>query len=399
MPRWKFVLILLIAVFVLGPVIYVGKQMLSPSDAPGRKGDETQPVPVEVAAIRRGTLSLDRTFSGTIDPQAQFRVAAKVGGRIQHLYADVADPVERGQVVAQLDDAEFRQAMNEAAARRAVAEANLAESRSRLEIAQRELDRNRTLHERGIASESILDSVRAEFLASEAAVKVAEANLQREDAALAAARIRLGYTTIQADWEQGDEERTVAERYVEEGDTIAANSPLFSIIELDPVRAVIQVTEKDYPRIILGQPATLLTDAFPGKIFTGVVSQISPVFKQSSRQATIEVEVANPAYLLKPGMFARCTLELERVEDVVYVPEMAITRRHDQTGVFQVDEQGKSVHWVTVKPGLQDNELVELVGTDLTGRVVTLGQQFIEDGSSIRIAGQQETSPQGAESL
>jgi RND family efflux transporter MFP subunit len=247
------------------------------------------------------------------------------------------------------------------------------------------LVRAKALHGQGIASDSDLDSAQAEFLASQAAIKVAEANLKREDAALAAANIRLGYTRIQANWEQGDKERTVAERHADEGDTVAANTPLFAIVELDPVIAVIQVTEKDYPRIAIGQQAGLRSDAFPGRLFTGTVSLITPIFRESSRQARVEVNVPNPDQLLKPGMFSRCTLELDRVEDATSVPEMAITRRNNRTGVFLVAEEGTSVKWIEVEPGLRDGVRVQLVGSDLAGRVVTLGQQLIEDGAAIHI--------------
>lgn len=362
-------------------------------------GRQTQkkdlPVPVETASVKRGPLSLHRTFSGTIAPRSQSTVAPKVNGRIQKMLVDVSDQVERGQLVAQLEDAEFRQSVLEAEARQAVAEANRVEAASRLEIAQRELDRTQTLHKRGIASASVLDSVQAEYLTSQAAVKVAEANLKREQAALAAAQIRLGYTRIEADWEKGDDERTVAQRYADEGNTVAANTPLFSIVELDPVIAVIQVTEKDYPLINLGQEATLQSDAFPGRTFSGTVLRISPIFQETSRQARIEVKVPNPDHMLKPGMFTRCTLELRRVENAVSVPELAITRRNDQTGVFLVSEDGSTVRWVEIKPGIQDGNQVELIGADLTGRVVTLGQQLIQDGSAITIPEASGNSDQG----
>lgn len=351
----------------------------------GSRDREERPVPVEVAMIKHGTLSLKRTFSGTIEPQAQFTVATKVSGRIRRLEVDVSDTVTRGQTVAYLEDAEFRQAVAEAAARLAVAEANRVEATSRLEIAQRELDRTLALHGRGIASDSDLDSARAEFLASQATEKVAEANLTREQASLTAAEIRLGYTRVRADWERGDDERVVAERFADEGNTVGANASLFSIVELDPVLAVIQIAEKDYPRLVLGQQARLHTDAFPDRIFTGAVSRIAPIFRATSRQARVEFVVANPTHLLKPGMFTRCTIELERVENATSVPELAITRRNDQTGVFLVNDDGASVRWVEVQPGIRDGAQVELVDARLSGRVVTLGQQLVKDGSAIHI--------------
>ncbi|MFN2366799.1 MAG: efflux RND transporter periplasmic adaptor subunit, partial [Desulfurivibrionaceae bacterium] len=88
----------------------------------------------------------------------------------------------------------------------------------------------------------------------------------------------------------------------------------------------------------------------------------------------------------KPGMFGRCTLELDRVEMAASVPEQAITRRRNRTGIFLVGADGNSVEWIEVEPGIREGGQVELVGAELRGRVVTLGQQLVEDGSAIHIA-------------
>jgi len=187
----------------------------------------------------------------------------------------------------------------------------------------------------------------------------------------------------------------ISKRFAEEGNTVAANTPLFSIVELDPVIAVIQVTEKDYTRINIGQQARLRSDAFPGNVFTGTVSLIAPIFRKTTRQARVELDVPNPDYLLKPGMFSRCTLELARVEDATSVSEMALTRRNNQNGVFLVSEDGTTAKWIKVQPGLRDDIKVQLIGSDITGRVVTLGQQLIKDGSSIRIVTESPSSEGG----
>ena len=357
----------------------------------------SKPAPIEVASIQQGSLSLLRTFSGTIEPQAQFTIAPKISGRIRQLHADVSDQVVLGQLVVEMEDAEFKQEVIEAEAQLSVAEANHVEAVSRLEISQRELNRTKTLYDRGIASESDFDVAQASFLTSQAAVKVAAANLKREQAMLRAARIRLGYTQVQAEWQKGDNERTVAERFFDEGNTVAANTPILSIVEINPVIAVIQVTEKDYPLIKLGQQAMVKTDAFPGRNFPGIVSRIAPIFRETSRQARMELEVANPDYLLKPGMFARCTLELQREEDAVSVPQIAIARRNNETGIFKVADDGTSVSWVPVKLGFKSGEYIQLLEPRLSGKVVTLGQQFIKDGSKVRIASEMITTVGGSD--
>ncbi|MDI9384838.1 MAG: efflux RND transporter periplasmic adaptor subunit [Verrucomicrobiota bacterium] len=353
---------------------------------------EAGPIPVEGVSIVRGPIEDIRVFSGTLEAPTRFVVAPKTSGRVVRLHVDVSDVVHRGQVIAELDDDEYQQAVAQARADVQVAEANRAEAESALEIAIRKLERSQTLQERGVASEANLDSARAEHLAAKAALQVAEARVIRDQAALAAAEIRLGYTSITADWNEGDDERVVGERFVEEGDTVSANSPLISIIELDPVRAVVFVTERDYGRLVIGQEAELTTDAWPRQAFPGKIARVAPVFTETTRQARVEVMVDNPEHRLKPGMFALVSIVLDRAEDAVLVPESALTKRAEETGVFVI-AAGDTVVWRPVEVGIRHQGMVQISGEGLTGSVVTLGQQFLDDGSAVILGG--KVSAQG----
>jgi RND family efflux transporter MFP subunit len=352
---------------------------------------------VEVGAIEHGEIELHRTFSGTLEAPAEFVVAPKVGGRVVRIVVDFSDPVERDQVVAELDNDEYLQAVAQAEADLAVAKANLAEARSSLEIAARALERVTTLRERGIASESQLDTARAEHLAKEAAVEVDEAQVTRAEAALATARIRLGYTTVTAGWSGGDERRVVAERFVDEGGTVAANAPLLSIVELDPIHAVIFVTERDYARLSVDQTATLSTDAYPGETFSGRITRVAPVFRQASRQARVEVTVDNPDQRLKPGMFVRVEIVLDRARDATIVPIEALTTRDGRDVVFVVAPDGESVSMRAVEIGIRQGSRAQVFGEGLVGRVVTLGQQLVDDGSRITVP-EVDSNPPGEDS-
>lgn len=353
----------------------------------GNRGALKHAAPVEVAPIRRGPIELRRTYSGTLEPRAEFVVAPKVSGRVERLAVDLADTVRRGQVVAELDNEEYVQAVAQAKADLEVAKANLAEAKSALKIADRELERIRTLRSRGVASESQLDAARANHLTKQAQLEVASAQAAKADASLETANIRLGYTKVRASWTGGSDRRVVAERFANEGGTVAANASLLLIVELDPITGVLFVTEKDYVRMRKGQIATLTTDAYPGERFQGRIDRIAPVFRQATRQARVELAIENPAQRLKPGMFIRVSAVLDRLADATIVPEKALTTRNDRTGVFVVSEDGRSVAWRDVAVGIRDGDRVQVTGKGLSGRVVTLGQQLIDDGSAISIPG------------
>lgn len=353
---------------------------------PGEVGAarERRPVPVEVAAVEVGPIEQRRVFSGTLESASRVTIAPKVAGRVVSLPFEIADVVERGQIVARLDSDEFAQAVAQAEAELAVERAGLVQSESDAGIAARESERVTALHERGIASDSQLDTARAAEASQAAAVRVAEARVLRAEAALASARIRLGYATMVADWEGGDDRRVVAERYAEQGDTVSANTPLLAIIELDPIRAVIFVTERDYALLAAGQEVRLETDAYPGRVWRGEVARVAPIFREASRQARVEIRVGNEDAALKPGMFVRVQTVLDRVDDATLVPARALIRRDNRDYIF-VMEGDDSVRSVEVSLGIREGETQQVEGEGISGRVVTLGQQLLDDGSSVRV--------------
>jgi RND family efflux transporter MFP subunit len=385
---------IVLALIAGGTLAWLLYQRLAELAAPtaGREAAATA-VPVEVAAVERGPIELRRSFTGTLEAHAEFAVAPKVSGRVEEIAVDLADTVRRGQLVAQLDDDEHQQAVAQAQADLAVAVANLAEAHSLLEIAERELERVDKLRERGVSSESQRDAAKADQLARRAHVEVSEAQLKRAEAALETARIRLGYTRVTADWRGGDDARVVAERFVDEGDTVAANAPLLRIVELNPITAVFSVTERDYALLHPGQSAVLGTDAYAGETFQGRILRIAPVFRESVRQARVELRVDNPELRLKPGMFVRATLVLERVDEATVVPEQALTTRDGHSGVFAVSPDGGSVRWRPVQVGIRAGDRVQVVAEGLTRRVVTLGQQLLDDNSPVSVASARGPSP------
>ena len=364
-----------------------------------KKSDVVLPAPVEVAPIQRGPIALQRTFSGELEALAEFVVAPKVSGRVERVIVNIADTVERGQIVAELDNAEYVQAVAQAQADLLVARANLSEAKSALEIADRELKRTESLLERGIASDSEFDAASQDQLAKQAQRKVAAGQVTKAESSLETANIWLGYTKVTAGWTGGDEHRVVAERYVDEGQTVAANAPLLLIVELDPIVGVVFVTEKDYAHLKPGQLVSLTTDAYPDEQYTGRIDRIAPVFRKSTRQARVEMTIDNPQHRLKPGMFIRATVVLAQIAEATIVPEQALTTRDDRSGVFIVSEDGRSVAWREVRVGIREDGKVQVEGEGLSGRVVILGQQLVDDGSPITIPAEPDKAAAKSEGI
>jgi RND family efflux transporter MFP subunit len=341
------------------------------------------PVSVEIAPVERGTMAERRAFTGSLRPASEFNVANQVAGRIVALPVDLGDPVERGQVVARLDDDKYRFELQQVRAELEVARANLAEAESTLETRRREFERVTRLREQRVASESELDSIRAEYRAQQARVRVAAAQVTQRTAALMGAELMLSYTVIRADWQDDDLHRFVGERFVDEGAYLTANTPIFSIVRIDRLRAVAYATEGDYPRLSPGRKAAISADAVPGKIFCGHVSRLAPVARETSRQARMEIDVDNSELALKPGMFVRIEIELDRSENTIIVPREAVIEQPEGRGVFIADRENAVARYVEVETGLQTRDHVEVLNPPLEGYVITLGRHLLSDGSPI----------------
>ncbi|MFT5504703.1 MAG: RND family efflux transporter MFP subunit [Gammaproteobacteria bacterium] len=383
--RVKPVLSLLIILGICGALGWGVFQKLESHQKEKEQKPDKLPAPVEVVEIELGTIEQIRSFTGTLEARSEFVVAPKISGRIEQLKVGLADQVKRGQVVAVMDDDERVQEVARAEAELAVEMALYLESESLLKISERELERLVRLQARGDVAEAQLDITRSELVAKQALTEVAKARITRAEAELESSRIRLNYTQVKADWKGGSKSRVVAERFVNTGETVAANAALLRIVELNPITAVFYITERDYAQVKQNQAASLSTEAFPGEQFEGKVKRISPVFDSATRQARIELLVNNPELRLKPGMFVRALLTLQAVKDATIVPEQALIRRDDLTGVFLVDEDRKTARWKSVEVGIRQSNKVQIVDPPMSGRIVILGQQLLEDGSDLRV--------------
>jgi RND family efflux transporter MFP subunit len=383
--------VLLVACLVAGVGWQVYRRLPADQQEAGRR--RAPAVAVEAAPAVITTLRDIAEFTGTLLPDSQFTVAPKVAGRLEKLMVNIGDDVHNGDLVAVLDSAEYAQMVAQAQAELAVSNANLADSRSALDVKEREYERAKELRDQKVYSESDLDKAQSEYEAAKAKYAVAEAQIDQKQAELKAAQVRLSYTRIQAAWEdKSGSVRKVAERFVDEGSMLKANDPIVTIVDLSDVVAVVNVIERDYPDVHVGQAATITTDAHPGKEFTGHVVRMAPVLVEASRQARVEIQVPNGDELLAPGMFVRVRIEFAEHPKVLAVPEVALVRREDKQGVFVVNTADSTVQFVPVSTGISSGGLVEVTSGRISGPVVTLGQHLLEDGASVIVHNMSITS-------
>ena len=359
--------------------------------------ERTVAVAVEVARAQRGLIRDVRSFTGSLRARSQVDIAPRISGRQNRLLVDIGDQVGHGQLIAQMDDEEHQQEVEQAEADLLVARATLQERESAAGIALRDFERAERLREQRIASESELDAAQSRYESAAAAVRVAEAEVARRQAALRVAQVRLSYCTITADWDITEQtgpavNRVVGERYVDEGATIAANSPIVSLLDIDQVIAVVHVSEADYNALSLGLKALIRASQGSGRVVEGTIVRMAPAFDEGSRQARIEVAINNPEQDLKPGMFVTVDLELRRDENAQLIARQALVQREGQESVFMVNNDG-TVSLVPVQVGIRNREQVQIEQPSLDQPVVILGQHLLSDGTPVILAPEQDWTP------
>ena len=399
----KKVVAIVVALGILGALGWQIYRKATGAEGPPER--KALPTPVEAAPLRVASIRDVGRFTGALSANSQFIVAPKIAGRLKRILVDVGDSVEPGKLVAVLDDEEYAQQVDQARAELEVAKASVAECRSNLDLASRQYERDAALREKKISSESELDESQARFKVAEAKHLVAQAQVRQREASLEVAKVRLSYTQVQASWQEGGSgSRLIAERFVDEGATLRANDPIVLVVDIDTLKALIHVTERDYTKIKPKQAVSIVTDAYPGQAFTGAVTRVAPILREASRQARIEIEVPNPDRLLKPGMFIWASIEFAARPEAVVVPVDGIVWRDGRRGVFVADPASKTARFVPIETGIIDGDLAELksaggetavVDPAKPLLVVTLGQPLLEDGAAISLpeAKQPERKP------
>ncbi len=370
------IILLLVLVLAASAVVYF--RMDSGKNDKTKFDRKQSVVGVRVAQVERRDLVETRVFSGTLEAEKQYDAAAKVGGRIREIGVSLGECIRKGDLIARLDSEEYEQQLVQAQAELDVVRASLAEARSVLAAAERNYQRAAKLREQKVSSIAELEAAETERLTQQAGVNLAQAQIKQREAALRAAEVRLSYTTLRADWQGEDVCRFVARQHVDEGANIAANAPVVTLVDLSLLRAVINVAERDYAFLRIGQQANISVDSLVDKTFPGTVVRMAPIFNEASRQARVEISVPNPDSILKGGMFARVHIELGRAEQTTAAPSAAIIQRQGAQGVFVVEDG--TARFVEVRAGIEDGGWVQVTGLEEGQQVVTLGHHLLSDG-------------------
>ncbi len=298
----------------------------------GAADAETTTVAPELAAVERRTLDIVAEAAGQIEPIRVVEVKSKASGEILDLPVETGDVVRRGDLLAQVDPRDVRNAWEQAKADMAVADARLQTS-----IAQKQ--RTEELRRANVVTEQELESAALDEANSRAQQVKAKTNLEL-------AEERLKDVTITAPIDG-----VVIERAVEVGTIIASASQnvsggttLMKMADLAVMQVRALIDETDLGRIHAGQEVQVSVEAYPERRFRGDVLKIEPqaVVDQNVTMFPVLVQLDNSEGLLKPGMNSDVQIQIARREDAIVVPNAAIVGTRDAVAageIFGIDEE------------------------------------------------------------
>jgi membrane fusion protein (multidrug efflux system) len=309
--------------------------------------------PENIAIVKGEQIRSGPAISGTLQPEQTANVRAEVGGTVMQAAVEQGTRVNKGEVIARIDDASLREM--ELSARAAVTTAQ-----SSVDLNKRQVERNESLLKAGAIAERDVEITRNQYSA-------AEAQLANAKAQLANAVKQLSKSTIQAPFSG-----IVSARTVSAGDVVQPGAALYTIVNPTTMRLEASVPADQLSSVRFGIPVDFTVSGYPTRHFTGKITNINPVADPATRQVRIIVSLPNENGVLVGGLFADGHVASE-VRSAPVLPIAAVDERGLRPFVMRIKDG--VVQKAEVELGIRDaaTETVEIRSGVQPGDTILLG--------------------------
>lgn len=284
-------------------------------------------------------------YTANVEAYAKNNIAPQSPSRIQKIYVEVGDFVRAGQIVAKMDEVSLNQ--------------------SKLSMANDSLEYSRIkkLYEQGGVSKSDFDAMELKY-------NVTRSQYQN-----------LLENTILRSPVSG----VITARNYDQGD-MYGGSPIYVVEQITPVKLYVGISEMDYTRVKKNDTVTLTADALPGKTFTGRIARIYPTIDAATHTFTAEVNVANSDRLLRPGMYARVTVNFGSNHSIVVPDDCVVKQQGSGVRSVFVLQADNTVKEIVVTLGRHFGTEYEILSGVAEGdKVVVKGQASLKNGSKVNV--------------
>lgn len=320
----------------------------------GRPGarPEKPKAAVAVDKVSRGNIATYYSATASLDPNKQADVLARVNGILKAPLVEEGDVVREGQLLIEIEDAEYRHRVTQAEV-----EFNLQRST---------LARTDKMLETGLVSDEDADAVKSQMKAAEAALELA--------------KLELSYTKVRAPFAG-----SVIARHVDEGRTVSNGTQLFTLADLSRLLARVQIPAREFRNIQIDQPVRLLVDS-SGDRLQGQILLVSPIVDPTTGTIKVTVAIDHFVSTTRPGDFATISIVTDRHDQVLLVPRIAVLTEHEEHLVYVIEDG--LARRRTVKIGFEDDARAEIVsGVEEGENVVVQGQRSLSDGQAVSVLG------------
>lgn len=341
---------LLCQIFCLSLIITL-QSCNSSDDQTENNTEDTPLIPVEVSSVNRGDISAYYANTATLEAEQEATVVSEVSGIIRELFVEEGDRVQAGQVIARIEDDQYR------------IEADRA--KATLDRLQNELQRNRELFERNLIAAETFQNAQFEYESQKATYDLAMLNLENTE-------VRSPISGV------------VSERFAKVGNMIGTDQQLYRVTDFTPLMAILHVPEHEMSKIRKNQRAELRADALPNQLFVGHVERISPVVDTATGTFKVTVYVDQTEDLLRPGMFSRVRIVYDTRQNTRMIPRSAVITEDLYESVFVVKDS--LAFKQSIQTGYNNGQNVEVIqGLEDGEIVVTIGQGSLQDSTKVNI--------------
>lgn len=324
-----------------------------PSGSETTAAAEEKTEPVRVVSLENQTIARNVEYTATLQAFEEIHLAPASPGRIENIAAEVGDRVTQGQVLVQMDRTQWHQA-------------NI-----QMRTLETDFSRLDTLRKVGSIALQQYDQMKSQYEIARSNVEFLSENT----------RLKAPFSGI------------ISGKYFEQGEMYTGapvptigKPAILSIVQINRLKLLVPISEKYFPLIRKGMEVKVRTDIYPDLEFRGKVFNVYPVMDPTSRTFNIEISVDNPSEKLRPGMFARVSLDLDKVEAIL-LPAIAVLKLQGSNERYLFLAEDGKARRVSVEIGARYDDKIEVISDELKlgDQVVINGQARLLDGMKIEV--------------
>jgi RND family efflux transporter MFP subunit len=313
--------------------------------------DEKLVIPVEVSNVSRGNISAYYANTATLEAEQEATIVARVRGIVREIYVEEGDQVKAGQVIAKIEDDQYR--------------IEAARAKATLDRLQNEFQRNKELYEKNLIAAEAYQNSQYEFESQKAAYELAQLNLE--------------HTSIKSPIGG-----VISERFVKVGNMIGTDQQVYRVTDFSPLQAILHIPEHEMAKIRKDQKAELKVDALPNQTFLGHVERISPVVDSETGTFKATIFVDETKDMLRPGMFGRVKIVYDTRENTRMIPKSAVMSQDLAQSVYVIKDS--LAFKKQIRTGYVNGMNIEVIdGLEDGEMVVTIGQGSLQDSSKVNV--------------